>query len=99
MAVHAKLALLPAKTAEAPAARRDAPQDAHAHPRPNPCRHLTWLRTALPAFDRAGIQGRDKFRGVPADHLRRSGRYGCARAYLQLRRGEGGAGQVDTSTS
>ena len=71
---------------------RGADRDAHAHPRQDPCRHLPRLRTALPAFDRASLQGRAEFRRVPADHLRRSGRYRRARPFLQLWRGEGGAG-------
>ena len=55
--------------------------------------HLPRLRTALPAFDGAGLQGRPELRRVPADHLRRSSRYRGARPFLQLRRREGGAGE------
>jgi hypothetical protein len=73
--------------------------DAHPHPRHDPCRHLPRLRTSFPAFDRASLQGRPEFRRVPADHLRRSGRYRRSRPFLQLRRGEGGAGAAATSRS
>ena len=48
-------------------------RDAHPHPRQDPCRDLPRLRTALPAFDRAGLQRRPEFRRVPAGHLRRPG--------------------------
>ena len=41
----------------------------------NPRRDLPRLRPALPALDRAGLQGRPELRRVPADHLRRPGRY------------------------
>ena len=58
-----------------------------------PCRHLPRLRAALPAFDRASLQGRAEFRRIPADHLRRPGRYRRARPFLQLWRGEGRAGE------
>ena len=74
-------------------AHSGADRDARAHPRQNPRRHLPRLRASFPAFDRAGLQGRAEFRRVPADHLRRSGRYRRARPFIQLRRREGGAGQ------
>jgi transaldolase/glucose-6-phosphate isomerase len=48
-------------------------RDARAHPRQNAGRDLPRLRTALPAFDRAGLQRRPEFRRVPAGHLRRPG--------------------------
>ena len=44
-------------------------RDAHPHPRQDPGRDLSRLRTALPAFDRAGLQRRPEFRRVPAGHL------------------------------
>ena len=51
---------------------RDALQDIRrADPRPQAGRDLPRLRPALPAFDRAGLQGRAEQRRVPADHLRR----------------------------
>ena len=36
--------------------------------RPRPGRHLRGLRPALPAFHRAGLQGRAELRRLPADH-------------------------------
>ena len=68
-------------------------RDAHAHPRQDPGRDLPRLRTALPAFDRAGLQRRPEFRRVPAGHLRRPGRHRRARPFLQLWGRQGRAGQ------
>ena len=52
---------------------RDALQEIRIDdPRSQARRHLPRLRAALPALDRAGLQGRPEHRRVPADHLRRS---------------------------
>ena len=48
--------------------------DARPHSRPRSRRHLPRLRPAVPAFHRAGLQGRAQHRRVPADHLRRRSR-------------------------
>ena len=53
-----------------PGACRGVAAHAPDDPRPYPCRDLRRLRSALPAFDRAGLQGRAEQRRVPADHPR-----------------------------
>jgi len=45
--------------------------------------------------DRAGLQGRTQFRGLPADHLRGSRGSRGAAAALQLRRRQGGPARGD----
>jgi len=45
-----------------------ADRDAHAHPQPDPCRHLPRLRTPLPALT-GSLQRRAELRRIPADHL------------------------------
>ena len=50
------------------------------------------LRSALPAFDWTGLQGRIKLGSVPANHLRRFRRATGSRPEIQFRNSEGGTG-------
>ncbi|MDF9862982.1 transaldolase/glucose-6-phosphate isomerase [Methylorubrum pseudosasae] len=55
-------------------------------------RDLPGIRPALPPLDRAGLQGRSRFRRVPPDHCRPLGRSADPRAQARVQDGDRGAG-------
>ena len=71
---------------------RRAAADAACGARQAPRRDLRRIRPALPAFDRASLQGRARQRRVPADHRRRRQGSAGAGPEGEFRRHQGGAG-------